>query len=98
MPTLEQYTAAVCAQQSALKTACFIRRLTSAQARRRLRAAQLVGSAMLCAAAAPALAFLERDLPRAVTFESYPHDSDWILNTREMINRMIERNIGFLKS
>ncbi len=44
------------------------------------------------------LAFLERDLPRAVTFESYPHDSDWILNTREMINRMIERNIGFLKS
>ena len=57
MPTLEQYTAAVCAQQSALKTACFIRRLTSAQARRRLRAAQLVGSAMLCAAAASALAF-----------------------------------------
>ena len=43
------------------------------------------------------LAFLERDLPRAVTFESYPQDSDWILDSREMINCMIERNICFLK-
>ena len=43
------------------------------------------------------LAFLERDLPRAVTFESYPQDSDWILDRREMINCMIERNICFLK-
>lgn len=44
------------------------------------------------------LAFLERDLPRAITFDSYPKNSEWILDTREMINRMIERNITFLKS
>ena len=36
------------------------------------------------------LEFIDKDLFKPLTFMEYPHENDWLLETREKINRMIE--------
>lgn len=36
--------------------------------------------------------FIDKDLFKPLTFMEYPHDNDWLLETREKINRMIKEN------
>ena len=38
------------------------------------------------------LEFIDKDLFKPLTFMEYPHENDWLLETREKINRMIEEN------
>ena len=36
--------------------------------------------------------FIDKDLFKPLTFMEYPHDNDWLLETREKINQMIKEN------
>ncbi len=38
------------------------------------------------------LEFIDKDLFKPLTFMEYPHDNDWLLETREKINQMIKEN------
>lgn len=38
------------------------------------------------------LEFIEKDLLNPLSFTEYPHESEWILETREKINQMIKEN------
>jgi len=38
------------------------------------------------------LEFIDKDLFKPLTFMEYPHDNDWLLETREKINNMIKEN------
>ena len=38
------------------------------------------------------LEFIDKDLFKPLTFMEYPHENDWLLETREKINHMIEEN------
>ena len=38
------------------------------------------------------LEFIDKDLFKPLTFMEYPHDNDWLLETREKINSMIKEN------
>lgn len=38
------------------------------------------------------LEFIDKDLFKPLTFREYPHENDWLLETREKINQMIKEN------
>ena len=38
------------------------------------------------------LEFIDKDLFKPLTFKEYPHENEWLLGTREKINRMIKEN------
>ena len=38
------------------------------------------------------LEFIDKDLFKPLTFMEYPHENEWLLETREKINRMIKEN------
>ena len=38
------------------------------------------------------LEFIDKDLFKPLTFMEYPHEAEWLLETREKINRMIKEN------
>ncbi len=38
------------------------------------------------------LEFIDKDLFKPLTFMEYPHENDWLLETREKINQMIKEN------
>ena len=40
-----------------------------------------------------ALAVLEEGLESPLTFRDYPHSAEWLLKTRERINRAIAENL-----
>lgn len=40
-----------------------------------------------------AMAILEGDAEKPITFSEYPHSAEWILNTREKINSEIKKNL-----